>query len=137
MEVLAGHIDRAPMGKMAAIGKAHAHDRIARLQQSEENRHIGLCAGMRLYVGIFCPEQLLRAGDGQTLHLIDILAAAIVAFARVALCIFICKYAALCFHDSHAHNILRSDHFQLVALAAQLVIDLRSDFRVDLCQCIH
>ena len=47
LEPLAAHVERHAVGQVAAFGEAHAHDRVARLQQAEEHRLVGLRAGIR------------------------------------------------------------------------------------------
>ena len=61
--VLAGEIDAGAVRQMAAAGKIHAHERIARLQKRGVDRQIGLRAGVRLHIGIGRAEQLFGAFD--------------------------------------------------------------------------
>lgn len=56
--VFAGEIDAGAVRQMAAAGKIHAHERIARLQERGIDLQIGLRAGVRLYIGIGRAEQL-------------------------------------------------------------------------------
>ena len=53
VEPLARHVQRHAVGQVAALGQAHAHDRVTRLQQAEEHRLVGLRAGVGLHVGGF------------------------------------------------------------------------------------
>ena len=89
MEVFARQVYRGPVGQMAAFCQAHAHNRIAGLQQRKINGRIGLSTGMRLYIGVFGPEQFTGPFAGDILHHVHVLASAIVPFARVAFGIFI------------------------------------------------
>ena len=52
----AGDVDRGPMCQVAAVGKAHSHDGVARLAQRQVNRAVGLGTGMGLDVGIIRSE---------------------------------------------------------------------------------
>ena len=79
MEVLAGQVDRAAVREMAAVGQAHAHDGIARLEHGEVHRRIRLRAGMRLHVDVLAAEKLLSAVTGEVFHHIHAFAAAVVA----------------------------------------------------------
>ena len=62
---------------------------VARLQQREVYRKVGLCARVRLYIGMIRAEQLARALACQIFHYVHVLAAAIVALARIALGILV------------------------------------------------
>ena len=77
------------MGQMTAVRQAHAQNRIPRIQQSKIHCGIRLCAGMCLYIGKLCIEQLLCPLNGNILNNIHALAAAVVTLAGVALCILI------------------------------------------------
>ena len=86
------------MGQMAPVIQVHAHHRISRLQHSQENRHICLRAGMRLYIGIIAPKEFLSPLNGQGLYDIHTLTASVIAFAGVSFCIFIRQ------NRSHRHH---------------------------------
>jgi hypothetical protein len=73
------------VGQVAAFGQTHAHDGVPGLQQREEHALVGLRAGVRLHIGELRAEELREAVDGQLLDDIDVLAAAVVALAGVAL----------------------------------------------------
>ena len=64
MKIFPGHVCGASMGEMSAVIEVHAHHSVSGLQHGEENRHIGLCSGMGLYICIFTAEKLLGAFDG-------------------------------------------------------------------------
>jgi hypothetical protein len=87
------------VGEVAAFGQAHAHDGVAGLQEGQEHGLVGLRAGVRLHVGGFGAEQLLDAVDGQLLGDVDVLAAAVVALAGVALGVLVGQLRALGGHD--------------------------------------
>ena len=73
------------------MSEVESHEYIARLQHSEQHGSIGLCARVRLYVGIFGTEELLDALNGEILHFVNYLTSAVVALARVAFSIFVCQ----------------------------------------------
>jgi hypothetical protein len=87
---------------------------------------------MRLHVGPWRREQPLRALDGDGLGHVDILAAAVVAPAGVALGIFVGELAAL--RDQHlpADIVLRGDQLDMVLLPLMLEADGVPDFGVRL-----
>ena len=57
---LAGEVERVAVREMAAVGQIHAEHRVAGLQQGHVDRHVRLCARVRLHVGVVGAEQLLR-----------------------------------------------------------------------------
>ena len=130
LEPLAAHVERHAVGEVAAFGQAHAHDRVAGLEQGEEHRLVGLRAGVRLDVGEAGVEQLLDPVDGQLLGHVDELAAAVVALARVALGVLVGELAALGRHHRGGGVVLRGDQLDVLFLALVLALDDRGDLRV-------
>ena len=118
---------------MSAVGEVHAEDPVARLQQRRIHGHIRLRAGVWLDVCVVRAEQPRHALDRQTLDLIDVLAAAIVARARIALGVFVRQVAANSLHDGLTREILGRDQLQMVALALQLARHGSIQLRV----CLH
>ena len=57
------------MGEVTAVCKVQSHEFVARIEHGEEYGCIGLCTGVRLYVGPFCAEDLFQAVDGNLLTL--------------------------------------------------------------------
>ena len=81
VEPLAREVDRRAVGEVAAVGEAHAEDRVAGVEHRVVDGHVGLRAGVRLDVGVVGAEQLLGAVAGDVLDDVDDLAAAVVALA--------------------------------------------------------
>ncbi len=108
------------MGQVPAVRQVHAEHGIARFEEREVDRHIGLGAGVRLHVGVDCTEQLLGPVARQVLGDIDVFAAAVVAIARVALGVLVGQYRALGFEHCAAHVVFAGDQLQAIALAARL-----------------
>ena len=75
---MTGHIDRASVGKMAAVGKIHAQHLITGLKQREVYREVGAGAAVGLYVGVLRAEKLAGAVPRDILHYVHIFAAAVV-----------------------------------------------------------
>src|SRR5690606_2066329 len=129
---LAGGIDRRTVSQVTAFGHAHAQDGIARL----EHRHIdalgGLRAGARLHAGSFGTEDLLQPVDGPLLDDIDVLAATVVALARIPFRIFVGQLGALGLHDGGAGVVLGSDQLDMLFLALVLFLNGGPDFGIDL-----
>ena len=137
LKPFAGHIHRAAVGEMAAVGEIHAHHRIAGREEGEEHRHIRLRPRMGLHVGVPRTEEGLRPVDGQLFRPVNELTAAVIALARIAFGIFIGQDAALRLHDRSGYDVLRSDEFQFAPLPRQLVVDVLFQLRVRLCQRVH
>ena len=130
MKIGAGHVYRRAVGQMAAVGQVHAQHRVAGLDKRKINRHVGLRARVRLYVGVLRAEELFRPLNGQVFHLVHALAAAIVALAGITLGVFIGENRSHGRHDSRRDQILRGDQFNISSLAGQLFLHGTAQFRV-------
>ena len=84
-----------PWLRWPPCGQRQAHDRVAGLQQRVVDGGVGLRAGVRLDVGVLGAEQRLGAVDRELLDDVDVLAAAVVALARVALGVLVGQHGAL------------------------------------------
>mmetsp|Transcript_96733 Transcript_96733/g.269173 ORF Transcript_96733/g.269173 Transcript_96733/m.269173 type:complete len:376 (-) Transcript_96733:96-1223(-) len=131
VEPLAAHVQRHAVSQVPAFGQAHAHDGVAGLQQRKEHALVGLRAGIGLHVGEFGAEELLQTIDGQLLNHVHVLAAAVIALARVAFGVLVGELAALGLHDGRRGVVLAGDQLDMVFLAAVFVLDCRPEFRVD------
>ena len=100
------------------------------LDQGVHHRGVGLRAGVRLDVGELGAEQGLDPVDRELLDHVNVLAAAVVALARVALGVLVGQHRTLRLHHSPGGVVLRGDHLQAVTLAGQLGVDLRGDLRI-------
>jgi hypothetical protein len=89
-------IDLGAVGEVPAMRQRHAEDGVARLQQGQVHGLVGLRARMRLHVGVVGAEQLLAAVDGQLLGHVHVLAAAVVALARIALGVLVGQHWLPC-----------------------------------------
>ncbi len=77
------------MSEVAAGGQGHSENSIAGLAPSEVDGFVGIGTGMRLDISVVGLEQLFCTVDSDLLDLVDVLVAAVVAFAGVALTVFI------------------------------------------------
>gem|GEM_PF-5871765 len=135
--VHAGHVDGAAVGQVAAVGKIHAHEGVAGLQYGKEHSHVGLCAGMRLYVGIITVKQLFGTLDRQGLHNVHALAAAVIALSGIPFSILVGQYAAHCQQDFLGNDVLGCDQLQIAALSGQLGLHRLTQFLVIRCQSLQ
>jgi len=120
IEPLAGLGGRGTVGQMTARGQRQAEEGIARLQQRHEDRAIGLGAGMGLNIRKAAVEQTLGARNRNSLDDVDILAAAVIAPARIAFRIFVGEHRALRFEHSAADDVLGGDELEMILLALGL-----------------
>ena len=129
---LSGEIHRGAVRQMTAVSEIHRQNLIARLQCGKINRHIGLRTGMRLNVGMFGAEELLRAIDGQLLNLVHPFATAVPAFVRIAFGVLVRENAALRLHDGGERKVFGSNQLNMRLLAGKLAVDIASEFRIKL-----
>ena len=97
---------------------------------TEEDALIGLRSRVRLHVGEVAAEDLLGAIDGEIFDDVDVLAAAVVPLARIALGVLVGQDAAGRFKYSTRDNVFRRDEFDLMLLPAKLFLNGAEDFRV-------
>ena len=83
---------------------------------------------------MLCAKQPLRTVDRELLGNIDIFAATIPAFSRITLGVFVCKDAALGFHDCAAREIFRRDQLDVFALPFFFGSDGSENFRIHAAQ---
>jgi len=120
LEILARHIDRRTVREVAAVRQVETHEGVAGLQAGEENGHVGLCARVGLDVGPFGAVDPADALDGQVLHLVHHLAAAVITRCGIALGVLVRKHRAHGLHHLIADEVLRGDQFDTVHLTAAL-----------------
>jgi len=70
---------------MPTVRKVHGEHGVTHVEQGHVHGHVRLAAGVRLDVGGFSPEQILGPVDGELFDFVDVFAAVVVAFSRVAL----------------------------------------------------
>ncbi len=126
-----GEVDLHAVREVPAVRQGEAHQRVARLHERVERGGVRLCAGVRLDVGVLGPEELLRAVDRELLDDVDVLAAAVVALARVSLGVLVGQDGALRLQDGLGHEVLRRDHLQRALLALELETHCVRDLRID------
>ena len=88
---------------------------------------------MWLHVGVFGPVEGLGPLDGECLHVVHDLAAAVVARARVALGVLVREHAPHSLQHRHRSEVLRRDELDIALLPTQLLSSTRfGDDRIDL-----
>ena len=132
LEPFARQVRRRAVRQMAAGVEAHAQNRVAGLGERQEHRLVRLAAGVRLHVGEAAAEEPRHPLDRELLGHVDVLAAAVIAPARIALGVFVGHHRALRLEHGARHDVLRGDQLDLVLLAAELGGDRRGDRRIGL-----
>src|SRR5690606_12974069 len=130
VEQLPGGVDLGAVGQVPAMRQRHAQGGVARLQQREIDRLVGLRPRLRLGVGVVGAEQLPGAIDRQLLGDGHVLAAAVVALAGIAFGVLVGQLAALGLHAPRAGVVLAGDQLDVVLLAARFVGDGLGQFGV-------
>ena len=128
---LARDVELHPVAEMAAVVERHAHDRVAGLEQRHVGGVVGLGAGMGLDVRVLGPEQRLGAVDRELLGDVDLLAAAVVTAAGIALGVLVGQHRAGRVEHRLGNEVLRGDHLQRVLLASELAVEHLGDLGVD------
>ena len=119
---LARHVQLHPVGQVAAVVQGQAKDRVARLEHRHVGGVVGLRAGVGLDVRMLGPEELQRPVDRQLLGHVDLLAAAVIAAAGIALGVLVGEHGARRLQHGLGHEVLRGDHLQRRLLAVELTV---------------
>ena len=118
------------MGQVAAGRQAETENRVTRFDQRHQGALVRLGAGVRLHIGKLAVEQALGPVNGELLDHVDILAAAVVAPARVTLGILVREHRSHGLDYGLGDNVLRRNQLYFVALSAKLVGDRLGHFRI-------
>jgi len=87
---------------------------------------------MWLHIGKAASKQFRHPFDCKRFRDVDKLTTAVIAFARETLGVLVGEHGALRLEHGAAHNILRRDQLDFIALATELTSDDVGDFRVGL-----
>ena len=124
-------VDLEPVREVAAVVEPHGEDRVAGLEAAEVHGHVRLGARVRLHVRVLGAEERLRPVDRELLDLVDDLAAAVVAAARVTLGVLVRRHAPDRLEHGRPGEVLRGDQLDRPALALELAPDQLDEVRVD------
>ena len=98
---------------MSAFVEAHSHDGVARLKKGIEYSEVGLCARVRLNIGVCAAEKLHCTIPCKIFYSIHKLAAAVIAVSRISFRIFVSENRSHSRHNSLACPVLRSNQFNM------------------------
>ena len=86
---------------------------------------------MRLHVGVIGTEQFLGAVNGQLFNNINVLAATVVALARIALGVLVGQYGALRLHDCRAGVVLRGNQLNVLFLTDSFLLHCSPEISIE------
>ena len=101
-----------PVSQMTAVSEIHTEDGRAGFECRHIDRNIRLRARMRLNVRVFGAEELRGSVDRQPFDAVDILAAAVVAFSRIAFGILVRENRTHRFEHRFRDEILGRDQLE-------------------------
>ena len=89
VKIFAGNIGGTTVGQMTTVCQTHTHHAVTGLQQCQLHSHIGLSAGVGLYVGKFGTKQFLGTFNAKAFQLIHEVTAAVVTLAGKTFRVFV------------------------------------------------
>ena len=122
---------------MSALLQVHAHDRVAGIEQGEEDGQVGIGTGVGLHIGVLSAEELLGALACNLFHDVDMYAAAVVALVRIAFSILVGQDGACGHQNGRADDVFGCDQLDVLPLALKLKGACAGHFRVELHQLIN
>lgn len=120
VEPFARQVRPRAVGQVPAGVERHAEDRAAWLQQRQEHRLIGLAARTGLDIGKVALEQGLGSFDRKVLRFVNALATPVMSASRTAFCAFAGQHGPRGIRHRLAHDVLRGDPLDFIALTAKL-----------------
>ncbi len=130
VKIFARHINRTSVRQVPAVVQIHTHNGIPRLTDCKLYRHICLCAGMRLYIGIVTAKKLLCPIYRQILYYVHALAAAVIPLSRISFRILIRQGASHRRHNRLAHPVLGSNQLNVAVLPFLFIYNRLCNFLV-------
>jgi hypothetical protein len=109
--------------QVPAVVERHRQHLLAGRDQRHVRGHVGLRAAVRLHVRGRRAEEFLRAAAREVLDRVDVLAAAVVAPAGIALGVLVRQHGAARRHHLARRVVLGRDQLELALLAPLLELD--------------
>ncbi|CDC63330.1 uncharacterized protein BN660_01889 [Clostridium sp. CAG:448] len=114
--------------------KVHGEYGVPRLQKGKENGKVGVGAAVGLYVGVLCAEQTAGTGACELFHFVDIGTAAVIAFARITLGVFVGEQAPRSEQNRLGNHIFGGNQLNILLFALLLTCNGGIDLGVVLIQ---
>src|SRR5579883_49982 len=118
--------------QVSAVRQIHAENRVAGIQHRRVGGLIRLRSRVRLNIGVFGSEKFLDALPGQVFDAVGVLAAPVVALARIAFGVLIGEYAAGGLQHGFGSEIFARDQFEARILALRFLANEVCDFGIGL-----
>ena len=116
-------IGEGKVAEVAALVQAHAQNRVPMLAQGLVHGEVGLGAGVGLHIGIIGAEELLGPLNGDVLHHVHALTAAVVALAGIALGVLVGQDGTGGGQNGGTDDVLRGDQLNVLLLPVILGAD--------------
>ena len=110
----------------------HAEHGVAGIAERVVDGRVRLRAGVRLHVHVLGPEESARPLDRKRLEDVDVLAAAVVALAGVALGVLVRQHRPLAIEHRLRDEVLGRDHLERRLLPPELGLHLLGHLGIDL-----
>ena len=128
----AREVDFHTVCEMPAVIEGESQNRIPWFDECLVDGRIGLSARMRLHVGVFRPEEILRTLLCDGFDLVHLLAATVITLTGITLGVFVGQHRTLRLQDGFRHEVLGSDHLQTILLSGELGVKNRCNFWIGL-----
>ena len=129
-----GEVHLEPVRQVAAVVEAEGEDCVPGLETAEVDRHVRLRPSVRLHVRVLGTEERLGPVDRELLDLVDHLAPAVIALARISLGVLVRGHASHGLEHARPGEVLRRDQLDLRPLALELAAEQGGDLPVDVCK---
>ena len=133
-EKFAGKIRLVAMRQVPAVRQIHRQHFVAGLQHGKINGHVRAAAGVRLDVHVFRAKKFFRAVNRKLLDRVNVFAAAIPAFFRITLGVFVRQHRALRLQNRGADKIFDCDQLDVFLLAQFFEVNGLGNLRVNISQ---
>ena len=127
-------VHRRAVREVSTLREVEPEHGLTRLEEGEIDRGVRLRAGVRLHVGMLCPEQQLGPVNCEAFNFVHHLASAVVALSRKALRVLVVQRGAHGFEHRRRDEVLARDQLEAVGLARALFLDELRDLRIDFAQ---
>ena len=118
------------MGQVAAVVQLEPQDGVARFEQGQVDRLVGLGAGVGLNVGVVRAKEPFRPFDGNLLGDVHVVATTVVAFARIPFGILVGEHAAHGRQHWGGDIVLAGNQLHTIRLTTALPLNRSIEFRV-------
>src|SRR3989344_7028158 len=117
--VPAREVHGMPMREMAAVVKAHPHERVSQPKEREEHRLVRRRAGIRLDVHVLRAKKFFRPLYGKRFNLVYVFLPAVISLSRISFGITILGRYGQCFKHRQRCYVIGGNHVQRASLLFQ------------------